>query len=721
MLAMLLGATPGGAQAGGLTVTITDSPDPAASLDQVSYVIKVKNTASVKALDVVATIQLPPEIPQYVSCSTAPWVKMCTPGAGVPTNVITIDIGNLVASGVLNISLVLQMPDVSADTDLVLAASATSSNVTGASDQETTTVLTGSATGGTRGGLIVDITDTPDPAPTLGQVTYAITVKNDASAAASNVSVTVTLPAGGQFVKCATTPKKPCAPSSDTITVLFGTVNAHATVKISLVLAMPSVTVTSTVPLGVKANGDGVTDGNASEITTVLPATAPVVFYPSGTPGTVSCGGTLGAASFPGSDTEVRFTAGLGCASSAAALTMQASGKTINLAGFKVVGGALASNIGNAGIVVNNASNVTILGGGTAGTHGIEYFDFGVRANSGSANLHVDHLRVFRARSAAIETLADGVALSNVLVDKTVAVTNATATLPGGVGIHASGNTLIQDVVVRRSGAIGIWADGTSQVSGVVTTITGNTASMQIDQSAGIGLQLDNGPHSVKATLVAGDGINGTSTDGVVVGPTGIGIRLDSVVVKEHGGDAFVIEGTGTVISQSSAEDTVGGNGFVVSGNDAALDGNQSEVKGHGFLVSGLNATLTSNSASAGNDGFVINGDGASLSNNDAKSNGARGIVVQATLGSYSTNSAQYNGTHGFAIPANNNQFKNNVSKQNKNAGFFVGGAGNHFDTNAAELNNGIEWIIGANNVDDSGNKRNGSTFTFTSAGGNFN
>src|SRR5262249_29052569 len=304
-----------------------------------------------------------------------------------------------------------------------------------------------------------------------------------------------------------------------------------------------------------------------SETTTILPATAPVLYVSSTSQrsGTVSCGGTVKSSDFQSGETTIRFQSGLGCASQPVGLTMQASGKIIDLAGFKIVGAALPANLGNAGIAVA-ATNVTINGGSTNGTAGIEYFDFAVKDDGGNDGLTVNSLRIFRARSAAIQTVSNGITISQSEIDKTVAVTNATATLPGGVGIHATGETTISDTIVRRSGAIGIWADGSS-TTGNVTTIIGNgppsTSSMQVTDSAGIGIQLDNGPHSVKVVLVAGDGIAGTSTDGVVIGPTGNGITLDSLDVRNHGGDGVVVDGVNSLITTVSVQDTVGGDGFV--------------------------------------------------------------------------------------------------------------------------------------------------------------
>ena len=336
--------------------------------------------------------------------------------------------------------------------------------------------------------------------------------------------------------------------------------------------------------------------------------------------------------------------------------------------------------------------------------------------------LSVDNLRIFRARSVGLEVASNGVTISDVLIDRTIAVAGATVGQPAGVGIHASGNTVISNTIVRRSGAIGIRADGTHQdVSGFVVTITGNLASMQVEQNAGVGIQFDNGPHRVEFTSVIGDGIDGTSTDGVVVGPTATGILLDSVVVKEHGGDGFVIDGASARIVSSSVDTTVGGDSFVVTGAGAVLENNDAQSLGHGFVINGASSILTSNSAETEQDGFVINGDGASVRNNNAVGNKTRGIVVAGNAGFFDTNLAQFNGTHGMVILGNDNRFISNQSKQNKNSGFSISGTLNRFGTNSAELNAGTEWIIGTNNVDEGENKRNGSRFTFTSAGGNFN
>ena len=51
----------------------------------------------------------------------------------------------------------------------------------------------------------------------------------------------------------------------------------------------------------------------------------------------------------------------------------------------------------------------------------------------------------------------------------------------------------------------------------------------------------------------------------MVVGVTGLNNLLDGVVVKQYGGNAFVVDGTGTRITNSNVE-LVGLDGFVVTG-----------------------------------------------------------------------------------------------------------------------------------------------------------
>jgi hypothetical protein len=318
--------------------------------------------------------------------------------------------------------------------------------------------------------------------------------------------------------------------------------------------------------------------------------------------------------------------------------------------------------------------------------------------------------------------VSDGVTLSSLLVDKATATANTTAELPGGVGIHASGITKIQNSIIRRSGTIGIWADGTiPDASGYVVTVDGNTTTMQVQQNAGLGIQLDGGPHNLKNTLVSGDGIAGLSTDAVVVGATSTGSNLDGLSIKLHGGNGVVVNGNGARISRSTVDTTVGLDAFVIVGGGSVINGNDAQSLGNGFVISGPDNVLTSNNAEGGGDGYVVTGDRASLSSNTASQNDGRGFVIQGASGVYNTNTAESTGGDGFLVTGASNTFGSNQSKQNLGMGFNVSGTGNHFRNNAAELNASSEWVLAPGNLDDGGNKVSGSTFTFTAAGGTFN
>src|SRR5205823_7652723 len=97
----------------------------------------------------------------------------------------------------------------------------------------------------------------------------------------------------------------------------------------------------------------------------------------------------------------------LGCAHSKVALTISASGKTIDLQEFKIVGAATDQILGSVGILVKQgADNVTIIGGATGSKSGLEYFDYCLMDEGGNSGLKVMSLRCFRARSAGIDIVS---------------------------------------------------------------------------------------------------------------------------------------------------------------------------------------------------------------------------------------------------------------------------------------------------------------------------
>jgi hypothetical protein len=588
--------------------------------------------------------------------------------------------------------------------------------------------------------LIVAVSDSPDPAASGGKVAYAVTVRVEGSTKAHDVVVTIPVPADTVFDKCTMVRTEgaastPCTPglADGVVTASLGHVPAWKTPRVTLTLTMPAVAAAKEVTLTADADSTDATDDKNSATTTVLPPNTFVTYLPSGRIGPTGCGDTLSPERF-GTDTTARLNQGLGCSSTSApyGLKITASGKTLDLNQFKIVG---AAALGNVGILVSNAKNVTIVGGSTGGASGIEYFDWCVKDEGKSVRLIVTNLRCFRARTAGIDIKSKKASITAVRVDSAVGTATTTAELPGGVGIRTRGDeTKIKDSTIRRVGAIGILVDGTDvNGNGRVASIEGDKAScsttlgskMRIEASrAGIGLLLDGGPHFVKNVCVKNlyndredPPIEGDN--GVVVGLTGLNNLLDGVVVKQYGGNAFVVDGTGTTITNSNV-DLVGLDGFVVTGAGSTLSDNGVQNARHGFIVTGLDTDLDTNETEdLDGDGFVVDGDTPVLTTNSAQGNAGRGFVIGGASGLLDSNTAENNIADGFIVTGSGNTLKTNNSKKNGGTGYTVSGSDNHLDSNSAELNVSYEWVIFANNFDGGGNTR-GSGFpaiSFTSDG----
>jgi uncharacterized repeat protein (TIGR01451 family) len=569
--------------------------------------------------------------------------------------------------------------------------------------------------------LFVTITDTPDPAATLGTITYAVNVQNSGPKKVTNMVVVSTLPPGTQLLQCSPS----CMIGNGTVTSTFASVKSNKSVKQSVVVQAPDTDIALGIRLTAEASATGAHAGDGAQSTSVAGDTATVVLLPSLQTTTVACGQELDPAFF-GADTTVQLSESLGCALTNFGLRVSASNVTLDLNKKKIVGDAGDTVPGKIGVIIAaGALNVTITGKSTSGTTGIEYFDWCIRDEGGNAGLLISQVRCFRARSAAIDIVSNNVQIINSLTDNTIPTTSTTAELPGGVGIRArADNIRIKDTIVRRSKVVGIWANGTdTDGSGLVTSIDGNTSRMRVETNFGIGIRLEAGPHLVKTMAVEGEGFDqGTSTDGVVVEESGINNTIDGVVVKNHRGNGFVVRGSQTRIERSGIE-LVALDGFVTTSTaiDTLLNGNSSKPKGNGYVIEGPRSELTTNRAeTAGLNGYVIRGPQANLSGNSAKSNKGDGYVLAGTDASLEANNAEINTGRGFLVTGNNNILKSSGSKQNKGIGFNVLGSSNKFETNKAESNTGSEWVIGSDHTDMGGNSANGHSISFTSAGGTF-
>ena len=144
------------------------------------------------------------------------------------------------------------------------------------------------------------------------------------------------------------------------------------------------------------------TTARATTFTTVLPPGSFVTYLPSGRVAPIACGDTLTPETFD-TDTTAKLSGPLGCTSGAWGLKITASGKTLDLNKFLIFWNSGSLTAGSVGILVSNATGVTIIGGSTNTGSGIELFDYCVKDEGQSKKLSINTLRCFRARTAGID------------------------------------------------------------------------------------------------------------------------------------------------------------------------------------------------------------------------------------------------------------------------------------------------------------------------------
>ena len=100
-------------------------------------------------------------------------------------------------------------------------------------------------------------------------------------------------------MKCTPSVKnQPCTEAGGVLTTTFSLIKAHSSVKVTIVLGLPSVISSTSYDVFATAHADGAMngeeprDGSATIIGKVLADSIPVVFQPSGRTGTLTCSGT---------------------------------------------------------------------------------------------------------------------------------------------------------------------------------------------------------------------------------------------------------------------------------------------------------------------------------------------------------------------------------------------------------------------------------------------
>ena len=242
-----------------LSVTKTDSPDPALVGGTLTYTLTAHNSGPSGATGVTLTDNLPVGV-NYVSAD--PSQGTCGEASGT----VTCNLGAIASAGsaTVQIAVVPQNDGTITNTASVTAAEADPSSTNNSASAQTTVNPVAD--------LALTKADSADPVFTGGTITYDLSVQNNGPSSATGVTVTDNLPAN--FVYVSATPSQgTCDEASSVVTCGLGTVanGGSATVQIAVT---PQSAGTSTNTASVQTTAIDLVPGNndASESTTVLPA-----------------------------------------------------------------------------------------------------------------------------------------------------------------------------------------------------------------------------------------------------------------------------------------------------------------------------------------------------------------------------------------------------------------------------------------------------------------
>ena len=268
--------------------------------------------------------------------------------------------------------------------------------------------------------------------------------------------------------------------------------------------------------------------------------------------------------------------------------------------------------------------------------------------------------------------------------------TNENLTLGGAKTL-----TITQCTLARVTGAAGspVWD----------ITSTGKLTIIGPDSVGGsIGWRVaGNGGHTLKSIRA-----NGASQYGVLVVSSSNSVSWNDV------------SGNGTTIADAGIR--------AQGGSNTLKGGTVSNNKGDGVQLIGSNNNLSGSTitGNTGNGVFVAGSTNTVTSNSRINLNKLNGIYVTGSSNTLSSNASEAgkgNLQNGIYVTGSTNQITGNKMNSNGQAGYSIAGSGNKLKSNNTSNNTGLEYSIGAGNTDQGGNKKNGSSFTFTSAGGTFN
>ncbi len=203
-----------------LTLTKTDTPDPAVVGSALSYQILVTNTGPSTATNVVVSDTLPAGL-------TFDSVGTTAGTASEASGVITANIPSLAPGASATITVNTTIESTFSGTTIPNSATA---------DADEATLVTANASTSVNPQVDLQITktDNADPVNRGEQMVYTLTVTNSGPSAATNVEVIDTLPADVSFVSATGGTVTPPTGGSSNVTVAIGTLAAGASTDVTI-------------------------------------------------------------------------------------------------------------------------------------------------------------------------------------------------------------------------------------------------------------------------------------------------------------------------------------------------------------------------------------------------------------------------------------------------------------------------------------------------------
>ncbi len=241
-----------------LAIAVTDSVDPIAPGGSETYTVTVTNAGPSTATGLTVTDTLPAGA-TFTSAMGTGWT--CNQAAGI----VTCTDPSLAPGSAPPIAIVVTMPMATGtvtDTARIAAASADPMPANNMASQSTTVQTTAD--------LAIAVTDAPDPVAPGGALTYTVTVTDLGPGAATNLTVTDTLPAGATFVSAMGTGWT-CMQAAGVVTCTRPALAVGVAPPIAIVIMAPNASGTISDTATIAATSADPTPGNnsATQMTTV--------------------------------------------------------------------------------------------------------------------------------------------------------------------------------------------------------------------------------------------------------------------------------------------------------------------------------------------------------------------------------------------------------------------------------------------------------------------